>query len=240
MVEKEPIINQKHDNHDNVIKIPITVVHEHEQHTPAAAEHIAQEAAQPASEEMTEPASDSKAEQSAENPAVEQTAEPQPVSEQEDDLSRVKKQLTAKEQEAKKYYDIRLRLQAEFDNFRKRKEKEILEFRKYANEGLMRDILPVIEDFERAIASAEQTHKLEDFLKGIEMVFTKFQGILQKKGLKEIEAKGMLFNPEIHEAVMQIESDEVEEGMVAAVFQKGYYLHDRVLVAPKVGVARKK
>ena len=101
-------------------------------------------------------------------------------------------------------------------------------------------MLIIVDDFERAIAAAEQTHKLEDFLKGIEMIFEKFLGVLKKKGVKEIEAQGQPFNPEIHEAVTQLETDEVEEGTVAAVFQKGYYLHDRVILAPKVAVWRKK
>ncbi len=160
---------------------------------------------------------------------------------EEDELSRLIKQLQAKEQEAKEHYDARLRLQAEFDNFKKRKEKENSDFRKYANESLIQDILPIVDDFERAIAAAEQTHKLEDFLKGVELIFSKFLDVLQKKGVKEIEAaEGQPFNPEIHEAVTQIETDDVEEGTIVQVFQKGYYLHDRVIRAPKVGVAKKK
>ncbi|GAK56470.1 protein grpE [Candidatus Vecturithrix granuli] len=162
------------------------------------------------------------------------------TAEGEDELTYLKKQLEAKEVEAKEHYEARLRIQAEFDNFKKRKEKEILDFRKYANENLIKELLIIVDDFERAIAAAEQTHKLEDFLKGIEMIFEKFLGVLKKKGVTEIEAQGQPFNPEIHEAVTQIETDDVEEGMVAAVFQKGYYLHDRVILAPKVGVAKKK
>jgi molecular chaperone GrpE len=161
--------------------------------------------------------------------------------EEEDEVSRLTKQLQAKEQEAREHYEARLRLQAEFDNFKKRKEREIADFRKYANESFLLDILPVVDDFERAIAAAEQTHKLEDFLEGVELLLNKFLDVLGKKGIKEIEAEaGQPFNPELHEAVMPIETDEVEEGTIAQVFQKGYYLHDRVLLAPKVGVAKKK
>jgi len=168
--------------------------------------------------------------------AVEEAEKPQ-----EDELSRLMKQLQAKEQEAKEHYEARLRLQAELENFRKRKEKESFEFRKYANEGLLQEILPIVDDFERAITAAEQTHKLEDFLKGIELIFSKFLDALQKKGVKEIEAaEGQPFNPERHEAVMQLETDAVAEGTIAKVFQKGYALHDRIIRAPKVGVARNK
>ncbi len=158
-----------------------------------------------------------------------------------DELTRLTRQLQAKEQDVTEHYEARLRLQAEFDNFKKRKEKESADFRKYANSSLLEDILTVVDDFERAIAAAEQTHKLEDFLQGVDMIFTKFLTTLQKRGVKEIEADpGLAFNPAMHEAVTQIETDDVEEGAIAAVFQKGYYLHDRVLRAPKVGVAKPK
>jgi len=158
-----------------------------------------------------------------------------------DELTRLTRQLQAKEQDVTEHYEARLRLQAEFDNFKKRKDKESADFRKYANSSLLEDILIVVDDFERAIAAAEQTHKLEDFLQGVEMIFTKFLATLQKRGVKEIEAEpGLAFNPAMHEAVTQIETDDVEEGAIAAVFQKGYYLHDRVLRAPKVGVAKPK
>ena len=84
-------------------------------------------------------------------------------------------------------------------------------------------------------------YKLEDFLEGVELIFSKFQDVLQKKGVKEIEAaEGQPFNPEIHEAMTQIETNDVEEGAIVLVFQKGYYLHDRVIRASKVGVAKKK
>ena len=158
-----------------------------------------------------------------------------------DELTLLTRQLQAKEQDVTEHYEARLRLQAEFDNFKKRKEKESADFRKYANSSLLEDILTVVDDFERAIAAAEQTHKLEDFLQGVEMILTKFLATLQKRGIKEIEAEpGLAFNPAMHEAVTQIETDDVEEGVIAAVFQKGYYLHDRVLRAPKVGVAKPK
>lgn len=170
--------------------------------------------------------------------ADEEPAEQEEAEEEEDELSRLKRQLEAKEQEAQEHYDARLRLQAEFDNFKKRKEREILEFRKYANEDFIRELLVVVDDFDRAIAAAEQSHKLEDFLQGVELIFEKFLGVLKKKGVKEIEAEGQSFNPEIHEAVMQVESNDAEEGTIVAVFQKGYYLHDRVIMAPKVSVAK--
>jgi molecular chaperone GrpE len=157
-----------------------------------------------------------------------------------DEVAHLATQLGAKEREANEHYEARLRLQAEFDNFKKRKEKESLDFKKYAQENFVRDILPIVDDFERAIAAAEKTHKLEDFLQGVELIFDKFLDVLRKKGVKEIEARpGQPFNPEIHEAMTQIPTDEVEDGTIAQVLQKGYYLHDRVILAAKVAVAKK-
>lgn len=182
--------------------------------------------------------------ETADEMAAEETQKPDDEEKEvteEDNVARILEDLQAKEQEAREHYDARLRLQAEFNNFKKRRDKEMVDFRKYANESLLQEILTIVDDFERAIAAAEQTHKLEDFLKGVELIFSKFLVALQKKGVKEIEAaEGQQFNPEIHEAVTQIETDEIEEGMIAQVFQKGYYLHDRVLRPPKVGVAKAK
>jgi molecular chaperone GrpE len=174
-------------------------------------------------------------------PAAEEAIAAQVPSEPEDEVTRLRKQLQAKEQEAKDHYEARLRIQAEFENYRKRQEKELGNFRKYAHENVIREIIPIVDDFERAIGAAEQTHNLEDFLKGVELIFNKFLDALQKKGVKEIEAaKGQPFNPEIHEAVMQMETDDVAEGTIAQVFEKGYYLYERVIRAPKVGVAKKR
>lgn len=223
------------------MKIPIKIVQDQENEIMEEQEIQAQEGAETealvaepelgsASESIIEPSTE------ATTPVAEETAPEEP----EDELTRLHKALDAKTQEAKDHFDARLRLQAEFDNFKKRKDKELQDFRRYANEDILREMLGVADDFYRAIAAAEQTHKLEDFLKGIEMIFEKFLGALKRKGIKEIEAEGQPFNPEIHEAVMQMERDDVEEGTVVSVFQKGYMLHDRVIVAPKVAVSKKK
>lgn len=203
--------------------------------TADAAEDTADEAVstQAATEEPAAPADDD----ATEEPEAET---PEPEAEDElDEVTLLQRKIQEQEQQLTEHYEARLRLQAEFDNFKKRKEKELADFRKYANSSLLEDILQVVDDFDRAIAAAEQTHKLEDFLKGVEMIFTKFVDTLQKKGVKEIDAQpGQAFDPAIHEAVTQVPTDEIDEGAIAAVFQKGYYLHDRILRAPKVGVAK--
>ena len=244
-----------------MVKIPVKTAKEQEQEIEQeseeqqkqeknehpSSEDVVEESAVTSPEEeaaQEEPAVSDVLEESGESEATEMepsTEDMEQKADEADEALDVVQELQRKEQEAKDHYDARLRLQAEFDNFKKRKEKEIADFRKYANESLLVDILPVVYDFERAIAAAEQTHKLEDFLQGVEMIFSKFVDVLKKKGVQEIEATpGQPFNPEIHEAVTQIETDEVEEDAIAQVFQKGYYLHDRILRAPIVGVAKPK
>ena len=235
-----------------MVKIPVKTAKEKEQHAQKenkdlSSEDVVEESTgAPPKKEVAqeEPAVSDESVESGESEAAEtepSTEDREKKSEEMDEAPDTVQELQRKEQEAKDHYEARLRLQAEFDNFKKRKEKESADFRKYANESLLMDILPVVDDFERAIAAAEQTHKLEDFLQGVEMIFSKFVDVLKKKGIKEIEAiPGQPFNPEIHEAVTQIETDEVDEGAIAQVFQKGYYLHDRVLRAPIVGVAKPK
>ncbi|MCP4402247.1 MAG: nucleotide exchange factor GrpE [bacterium] len=225
------------------MKIPVKTGQEHEQEHDETLDEVLEEQENLAPEEEApenpvEREANEEVDEAADNIVEFPAPEAGDDAEDDDEITQLQKQVAAKEQEAKEHYDARLRLQAEFDNFKKRKEKEAADFRKYANEDFLKELLVVVDDFDRAIAAAEQTHKLEDFLQGVEMIFEKFISTLKKKGVSEIEAEGQPFNPEIHEAVTQIETDEMEEGTVAAVFQKGYYLHDRVVIAPKVGVAK--
>lgn len=157
--------------------------------------------------------------------------------EKEDELELVKEQLALKEQEAQSYYDRLLRLQAEFENFRKRMIREKAEFTKYAQAEFLKDLLPVLDNLERALVSAEQLKDFEGFSKGVEMIFKQFCEIIRKAGLTDIEALNQPFDPTIHEAVARVESSEVENNTVVEVLQKGYYLHDKVLRPAKVKVA---
>jgi len=142
---------------------------------------------------------------------------------------------------AKDYRDRLLRLQAEVDNTKKRLEKERLEFIKYANEGIILELLETLDDLERSVEAAEAKHQdLNAFLKGIEMILAHLYEMLKKKGVSPIEAKGELFDPNLHEAMMQIETDEFPEDTVVEELQKGYMLEDRVIRTAKVKVAKKK
>ncbi len=131
-----------------------------------------------------------------------------------------------------------LRKNADFENFRKRMFKEKEDSIKFANTSLLGDLIPIIDDFERAINSADQSKDFDTFLKGVEMIEKQFASMLEKKwGLKRFDASGQNFDPEKHEAFMVEESPETKEPQVIEVFQKGYQLNDRVIRHAKVKVA---
>ncbi|MBU2540942.1 MAG: nucleotide exchange factor GrpE [Candidatus Omnitrophica bacterium] len=147
-----------------------------------------------------------------------------------------------KEDSSKKseYWDKFLRQQAEFENFRKRLDKEKSQFLKYANETIILELLTVLDDLERLISLAE-THKqdFETFLKGVEMILAHLYELLKKQGVKPIDAKDKKFDPLFHEALMSVESDKDEDSKIIEELQKGYILDDRVIRTAKVKVAKK-
>lgn len=141
---------------------------------------------------------------------------------------------------AKEYWDRLLRLQADFENTRKRLEKEKQEFVKFANEGLVVELLNVLDDLERAVELAQEKHQdLSAFLKGVEMVLAHLYQMLKQYGVKPIEANGKIFDPNFHEALMQVENKEVPEHTVVEEMQKGYLMNDRVIRTAKVKVSKK-
>jgi molecular chaperone GrpE len=143
--------------------------------------------------------------------------------------------------EAAEYKDKYLRLYAEFENARKRMEREKGEFLRYANQELIADFLDILDDLERSVEAAKANHEDYDaFLKGIEMVMAHVYDLLRKNDVAPIDAKGKMFDPHCHEALMQEERDDVEEGIVVDEFQKGYMLGERVIRTNKVKVAKKK
>lgn len=130
-----------------------------------------------------------------------------------------------------------IRLHAEFDNFRRRTAKEVLEIRETANAGLMEKLTEVIDNFERAFSEEHQSDDMETFRKGILLIQEQFSGILRDGGLEVINPVGEEFDPTDQEAVMQQPSDDVEEGHVATVFQKGYKVKEKVIRTAKVIVS---
>lgn len=126
-------------------------------------------------------------------------------------------------------YQRFLRVQADFDNFRRRSRQEKEEFAKYASSKLIEQLLPVVDNFERALATMKETTDTESLLKGIDMIFRLLSQVLEQEGLTPIEAVGQPFNPEFHQAIMTVESAEHEEGTVLEEIQKGYNLKEKIL-----------
>ncbi|GIP48247.1 nucleotide exchange factor GrpE [Paenibacillus sp. J53TS2] len=139
--------------------------------------------------------------------------------------------------ESEDYQQRLLRTQADFDNFRRRTVKEKEELGKYASAKLITELLPVIDNFERALSSSGESTDANSYIKGVEMIFRQLEGVLKAEGLIPMEAEGQPFNPEFHQAIMQVESDEHEEGIVVEVVQKGYLLKDKVLRPAMVKVS---
>ncbi len=137
-------------------------------------------------------------------------------------------------------YDKMLRNQADLENTRKRLDREKQEFVKFANEGLILDLLNVLDDLERTVDLA-QTGKedLSAFVKGVEMILAHLYEMLKNHGVKPIEAEGKIFDPNFHEALMQVENKELPEHTIIEVLQKGYLIHGRILRTAKVKVSKK-
>ena len=147
--------------------------------------------------------------------------------------------LAAKTQEVERLQDRVARLQAEFENYKKRMAREKAEFLKFATEGLLLEFLPVLDNLERAIASARtETAGREAVVEGIDMIARLFRATLEKAGVKPMDAVGKPFDPSLHQAVMQWESPGGPDQVVLEEIQKGYLLEGRVLRAAMVKVSR--
>jgi len=165
------------------------------------------------------------------------------IEEKEESVSLKKSEYLKLKEEAEKsaqYWDRILRMQADFENTRKRLEKEKQEFIKFANEGIILELLNILDDLERTLALAQEKHQdLQAFLKGVEMILAHLYDLLKKYGLKPIEAKGKPFDPHYHEALLQVEANDVPEHTVLEELQKGYTLNDKVIRTAKVKVSKK-
>ncbi|GLX69187.1 nucleotide exchange factor GrpE [Paenibacillus glycanilyticus] len=161
----------------------------------------------------------------------EQQTEQQEESVQED--SRLEELAKLAEENHQRY----LRAQADFDNFRRRTQKEKEDLAQYASMKLIGQLLPVVDNFDRAVAAASANQDFDALAKGVDMIFRQLEQTLQQEGLKAMEAVGQPFNPEFHQAIMTVESDEHEEGIIVEEVQKGYVLKDRVLRPAMVKVS---
>ena len=169
--------------------------------------------------------------QAEENAQEEAPAEEKTVEEQLADMLAEAQQMVSEERD--KY----LRLSAEFDNYRKRTIKEKAELVKNGGERVMEAILPVLDDFERALSNLSKDENAAEILTGVELIYNKFVGILKQNGLQKIETEGAEFNTDFHEAIALVPTpDESLKGKVLDCVQAGYTLNDKVIRHAKVAV----
>lgn len=144
-------------------------------------------------------------------------------------------QLEKAEMDLLELKDRHIRLQAEFDNYRKRTLKERIDLLKTANESLLISLLPVIDDFDRALQTMDSVEEESPVKEGVKLIYNKFQEFLKQNGVKEIEAKGQDFDTDLHEAITEVPAPSEEmKGKIVDVVQKGYFLNDKVIRFAKV------
>lgn len=167
--------------------------------------------------------------------AQEESAEKEKVEQpEEEQKEEAKKEPTAEEKLAE-LQDRYLRLSAEYDNFRKRTLKEKIDLQKSANENLLEALLPVADDFDRAMQSVDEATDIEAVKEGMKLISGKFIGFLNQQGIKEIESNNKAFDTDLHEAITKIPAPSKKlKGKVVDVVQKGYFLNDKVLRFSKV------
>jgi molecular chaperone GrpE len=153
-------------------------------------------------------------------------------------INELKDALKKAQEEAKGNYDRFLRVSADFENYKKRVSREKTELVRYGNEELIKELLPVLDNLERALEHASGGGGADGIIEGVEMILLQFLQILQRVGVTPISAIGERFDPALHEAVMEMENGEYDPGYVVSEMQKGYQLNDRLLRPAKVVVAK--
>ena len=151
---------------------------------------------------------------------------------------KVENQIDDLKTELKEQEDKYLRLFAEFENYKKRTTKERIELYKTAGQEVIGSLLPVLDDFSRAIKESKKMKNSEDFV-GLELIFNKLNDILKTNGLLDLEVnKGDSFNPDLHEAISQIKTDKKNSGKIIDIIEKGYKMGDKIIRFPKVVVGQ--
>jgi molecular chaperone GrpE len=181
----------------------------------------------------------SKKVKSKENEPEQTTPDQQTINGEEDPMKALEAKFEAKEKEAEENYDRLLRLSAEFENYKKRSSREIEEFRKFANQSLIKEMLSVVDNLELAMNSTNGHKAIDkDLLQGLEMTHREILKVFEKFNVKPIDAKGQPFDPTFHEAVMQEETNDYAKNTVINEMQRGYMIHDRLLRPSMVVVAK--
>lgn len=147
--------------------------------------------------------------------------------------------LSEKEKEAATNYDKYLRAVADLDNYKKRAAKEKTEIIKYGKEDVIKDILPFVDSLDRALEHAESTNDIPSFKEGLKLIQDQLLTCLKKHGVDRIETCGKEFDPNFHEALMQVDNEHLDENKVVGEFERGYLLNGRLLRPAKVSVCKK-
>ncbi len=140
---------------------------------------------------------------------------------------------------AEEYWDKLLRLKADFENIKKRLEKDKSDAIKFANERLLVEILPIVDNFDRAMASLSEGHDPEKVKEGLRLAQNELHEVLEEHGVEVIKSVGTEFNPELHEAVGVVEAPGAQDGIVVEEIQRGYILNGRLLRPSRVRIARR-
>jgi len=172
-----------------------------------------------------------------ETPDLSPDDRPRPESEEEEHLG---DELETAKAKARENYDRLLRVTAEFENYKKRSQREMDDFRRFANESLIKDILPIVDNLERAL-SVEQTGTeaaVESLKEGVRMTLEGLTDALKRFGVTRVESEGKPFDPNVHQAVSQEETEQYPDGTVSKELQKGYMLHSLLLRSAMVIVSK--
>jgi molecular chaperone GrpE len=150
------------------------------------------------------------------------------------------KEITQLKEQIASEKDRVLRLSAEFDNYPKRKQWELDEFKKFANEIIFKQLLTVVDNLERAISSSQENSDKKTLIEGVELTYKEIIKLFETFNVKPVEAENKTFDPNFHQAVTQEETDKIPDNTVTKVLQKGYLLHDRLIRPAMVIVSKKR
>jgi molecular chaperone GrpE len=150
------------------------------------------------------------------------------------------KEITQLKEQIASEKDRVLRLSAEFDNYQKRKQRELDEFKKFANEIIFKQLLTVVDNLERAISSSQENSDKKTLIEGVELTYKEIIKLFETFNVKPVEAENKTFDPNFHQAVTQEETDKIPDNTVTKVLQKGYLLHDRLIRPAMVIVSKKR
>lgn len=203
-----------------------------------------EEAKEKAAEEMTNEPVEERSEEAEENTQEETTEKDADTSDTQDPETEKAKKLFGKKQKKDKkdeqiadLTDKLTRQMAEFDNYRKRTEKEKSAMYEIGAKNIIEKILPIVDNFERGLAAVEEEHKEDSFVTGMDMIYKQVMTMLESVDVQVIEAVGQEFNPDLHNAVMHVEDENVGENIIVEEFQKGYTYRDGVVRYSMVKVA---